>query len=192
MHRGAMNRDLDQSRLRLACLADASRFRIVLSLLEAERCVSDLASRVGLSQSCTTRHLQALQAVGLVRGARDGKRVVFRIEQGARDVLDLMTVSLGFGVEEAGGSGPDPARRRKQRDGRATRDRDAARPGAMSGIEPAFSMAIASSSDLGSGPGRPPEGRVDLAGSEDGLAEARGTTVPTTVRRRADLEDFLL
>jgi hypothetical protein len=42
--------------------------------------VSQLARAVRLSQSCTTRHLQALEAAGLVKGWRDGKRVVFRLE----------------------------------------------------------------------------------------------------------------
>lgn len=42
-------------------------------------CVGDIAQKVGLSQSCATRHLQALQRAGLVVGLRSGKRVVFRI-----------------------------------------------------------------------------------------------------------------
>jgi len=93
-----MNRSLDFSRQRLACLSDASRFRLVLNLLESEGCVSDLARRVGLSQSCTTRHLQALQGVGLVKGVRDGKRVVFRAQQEARDMVSLLGASIEGGL----------------------------------------------------------------------------------------------
>ena len=63
----------------MSCLGDPSRFRLVRALLERERCVTELAEAVGLSQSCTTRHLQALQREGLVRGRRDGKRVMFRL-----------------------------------------------------------------------------------------------------------------
>jgi DNA-binding transcriptional ArsR family regulator len=63
----------------MSCLGDPSRFRLVRTLLERERCVTELAAAVGLSQSCTTRHLQALQREGLVRGKRDGKRVMFRL-----------------------------------------------------------------------------------------------------------------
>ncbi|MFI5371197.1 MAG: ArsR/SmtB family transcription factor, partial [Candidatus Eisenbacteria bacterium] len=61
---------------RLACLGDASRYRMVVALASGERCVSELAAAVGLSQSCTTRHLQALQAAGLVHRIRYGKRVM--------------------------------------------------------------------------------------------------------------------
>jgi DNA-binding transcriptional ArsR family regulator len=63
----------------LACLGHTSRFEMVRQLLETERCVSELAVVVGLSQSCTTRHLQALQRHGLVCGARAGKRVMFHL-----------------------------------------------------------------------------------------------------------------
>jgi DNA-binding transcriptional ArsR family regulator len=69
----------DRARGLFACLGEASRYRIVATLSAGERCVSDLAREVALSQSCTTRHLQALERVGLVAGVRQGKRVVFRL-----------------------------------------------------------------------------------------------------------------
>jgi DNA-binding transcriptional ArsR family regulator len=63
----------------LAVLAPPRRFQLMLLLLSGpDRSVSQLARAVRLSQSCTTRHLQALQRAGLVKGQRDGKRVVFR------------------------------------------------------------------------------------------------------------------
>src|SRR5215831_6827585 len=75
----------------LATLAAPRRFDLVLLMLAGEdRSVSQLAAEVGLSQSCTTRHLQALARAGLVKGVRDGKRVVFRIaprDEPAREVL---------------------------------------------------------------------------------------------------------
>ena len=80
----ARNRDI------LACLSDASRFRLALSLLEGERCVTELAAAVGLSQSCTTRHLQYLEREGLVRGMRQGKRVVFRLRSDQARVRELL------------------------------------------------------------------------------------------------------
>ena len=77
-------------RERMACLADASRFRIMLSLAAEEQCVSHLASRVGLSQSCTTRHLQALSRRGLVQGSRRGRQVVFAVRLEAPEVQLLL------------------------------------------------------------------------------------------------------
>jgi len=52
---------------------------MVMRLARGERCVTELAAEVGLSQSCTTRHLQALQKEGIVRGVRSGKRVMFAL-----------------------------------------------------------------------------------------------------------------
>lgn len=85
-----MNRSTDAPRRLLACLSDASRFRIVRVLGEAERCVTEIAVTVGLSQSCTTRHLQALGRDGLVRRRREGKRVVYGLDDRDPDVRELL------------------------------------------------------------------------------------------------------
>lgn len=63
----------------LACLGDPSRFRVVVALMEKERCVTEIAGELELSQSCTTRHLQTLTREGIVVGQRSGKRVLFRL-----------------------------------------------------------------------------------------------------------------
>jgi len=85
-----MNHSADEPRRLLACLSDASRFRIVRVLGEAERCVTEIAEAVGLSQSCTTRHLQALGRDGIVRRRRNGKRVLFRIDDRDPAIRDLL------------------------------------------------------------------------------------------------------
>jgi hypothetical protein len=66
----------------------------VRALAEAERCVGELAVAVGLSQSCTTRHLQALERLGLVEGRREGKRVCFRLRGEAPGVGELLGWAL--------------------------------------------------------------------------------------------------
>ncbi|HEY2954264.1 MAG TPA: metalloregulator ArsR/SmtB family transcription factor [Candidatus Eisenbacteria bacterium] len=87
-----------RSREILACIADASRFRIVHALLEREQCVTELAESVGLSQSCTTRHLQYLGREGVVARVRQGKRVMFRLRSDlprVRELLAWVTASPG-------------------------------------------------------------------------------------------------
>ena len=74
-----MEASVVQFRERMACLADHSRFRIVITLADGEQCVSAIARGVGLSQSCTTRHLQALQRRGLVQSRRQGREVYFSV-----------------------------------------------------------------------------------------------------------------
>lgn len=79
MHMYAMDRE-DRFQSLLACLSEPSRYRVLRVIAEGDRCVSEIAAQVGLSQSCTTRHLQALQRAGVLSRFRDGKRVLFRIE----------------------------------------------------------------------------------------------------------------
>jgi DNA-binding transcriptional ArsR family regulator len=79
MHASAMILESNRAQRLFACLGDPSRFRVVTTLFANEYCVTDLARQIGLSQSCTTRHLQALQREGFVIGLRRGKRVVFRL-----------------------------------------------------------------------------------------------------------------
>lgn len=85
-----MNEELERSQRLLACLGDRSRFRVVTELLVGEYCVSELARQVGLSQSCTTRHLQVLEREGLVNRVRKGKRVFFQLREGEPGIDGLI------------------------------------------------------------------------------------------------------
>jgi len=105
----------------MACLGDVSRFRVVMELLAGEgRCVSDVARAVGLSQSCTTRHLQVLEREGLVKGIRSGKRVLYRVSGDPKVAALLDWAIPGENAaptaehrEEPSGPSPQPSRRRR-------------------------------------------------------------------------------
>ena len=73
-----MNPEWFKSQRVLQCLGDESRFRVMTELVRGDRCVTELATLVGLSQSCTTRHLQVLERAGLVSKQRSGRRKVVR------------------------------------------------------------------------------------------------------------------
>jgi len=101
MHGHAMTIQAPALHRALAVLAPPKRFQLMLLLLAGpDRSVSQLARAVRLSQSCTTRHLQALARVGLVKGTRDGKRVVFRPSPGdatATQVIRSLAGLAGLG-----------------------------------------------------------------------------------------------
>lgn len=97
----------ERLRRQLACLGDPSRFALAQALLPGERCVTELASLVGLSQSCTTRHLQALAREGLIRSRRDGKRVLCRLAHDDATAAVLALVGSPAPAEAV----PVPARR---------------------------------------------------------------------------------
>jgi DNA-binding transcriptional ArsR family regulator len=79
----------------LACVGDPSRFRILVALARGEECVTELARQVGLSQSCTTRHLQALRGAGVVDSDRRGKQVYFRLESESGSLHPVLSWALG-------------------------------------------------------------------------------------------------
>lgn len=137
MHRHAMNTALAALHAQLACLAPESRFRLAVALRGGERCVTELAAMVELSQSCTTRHLQCLERAGLVRGARAGKKVLFRLEPAAGGVLTLIEAASGTASPAPIAVTPSTAaprsaargrRRPRQRSERDSADREAVRP----------------------------------------------------------------
>jgi DNA-binding transcriptional ArsR family regulator len=95
----------------LACLGDASRFRVMTQLVvRGGRCVTELAALVGLSQSCTTRHLQVLEREGLVQSLRSGKKLIFTASQSPRVAKLLEWAMLDSGTRESPATPPAPQR----------------------------------------------------------------------------------
>src|SRR5512132_3203396 len=94
MHIHAMKKSSLSTPRLMACLGEVSRFDLVRALAEGNWCVTELADQVGLSQSCTTRHLQALEREGVVRARRDGKRVIYGLCLERPRVADLIGWAL--------------------------------------------------------------------------------------------------
>lgn len=168
----------------MACLGEASRFRLVQALLGGARCVTDLAAEVGLSQSCTTRHLQALESRRLVTGRREGKRVLYRIREEDPGLLPLLHWALDL-------PGAEPAARAGRGAGQG---RDGPRGDSRQPRSPS--------------PGTTPAGRARSAATPSGTSAATATgplparevpasaedaTQPRAARRSdSEIEDYLL
>lgn len=73
---------LDETEL-LAALADPTRLRIVMLILDNELCVCDLTAVLDLPQSTISRHLGRLRTNGIVRDRREGKWVHYSLEPGS-------------------------------------------------------------------------------------------------------------
>lgn len=69
--------------LRLAELfkvfGDGTRIRILYVLLEAEVCVCDLATLLGMTQSAVSHQLRILKTARLIKARRDGKTVFYSL-----------------------------------------------------------------------------------------------------------------
>jgi DNA-binding transcriptional ArsR family regulator len=170
----------------LACIGVASRFRLIQILSESEMCVSDLAIAVGLSQSCTTRHLQALGSLGIVEGRREGKRVRFRLRSEDPLLAHLIAWTLAQSLPGASESESPP---RIHRSGSR-----AGRPGRPLAGE------IADGPDESEPKKRLQGGRTSAGvdGKVDrGQADAEPVREPSEgsfdpIRRPGDLDDYLL
>ncbi len=72
--------------LRLADLfkvfGDGTRIRILYVLLEAEVCVCDLATLLGMTQSAVSHQLRILKQARLIKSRRDGKTVFYSLADG--------------------------------------------------------------------------------------------------------------
>ncbi len=170
----------------MACLGETSRFRLARALMGGERCVSELAVEVGLSQSCTTRHLQALSREGLVRRRRDGRRVLFRLRAENRSAGELFT----WIVSHVQGPAPDGSHRHQEV--------------APSYVDPAATVTrrrrragnAAGPGGVGGTNGEPADTRAGHGGVVTDMHEhadiAPDEEPAGPPRRGADLEDFLL
>lgn len=77
--------DLPRLARRFYALSDETRLRVVELLVDGERCVCELQSAVGATQSRLSFHLKVLRDAGLVNDRRAGRWVHYSLRP---DVLE--------------------------------------------------------------------------------------------------------
>lgn len=71
-------------------LSDYSRLKIVLSLLNQEKCVGDIEKEVGMSQTAVSYQLKELKKVHLVKYRREGKNIFYSIDDDhVKDIINI-------------------------------------------------------------------------------------------------------
>ena len=71
-----------------SALADATRLRILMLLLDHEHSVGDLASHLSVSQSAVSHQLRLLRSLNIVRFRKDGREVFYDLaDDHVRDIL---------------------------------------------------------------------------------------------------------
>lgn len=63
-----------------SAMGDPNRTMILMELARAERCVSDLATQLGVSESAVSQHLRLLRTLRLVRPRRQGRNVYYALD----------------------------------------------------------------------------------------------------------------
>ena len=59
-------------------LGDPSRMKILFQVGSSEACVSEVASKLNMSESAVSHHFHILRINGLVRWRREGKTILYR------------------------------------------------------------------------------------------------------------------
>jgi DNA-binding transcriptional ArsR family regulator len=72
----------------MRAMGDATRLRILESLLAREKCVNDLVTEIRHTQPHISHHLRILREAGLIEGMREGKRICYRISPKIRMLLE--------------------------------------------------------------------------------------------------------
>lgn len=74
-----------------AALAHPVRLEIVAMLSQGERCICEIAPYFQQERSVVSRHLSRLEAAGVVRSRREGRRVFYRLtDQRMLKLLDVV------------------------------------------------------------------------------------------------------
>jgi len=70
--------------------ADPSRVRILYALSQGERCVTEIAQQVELSQSAASHQLRFLKQMQLVRFRREGKNLLYSLaDEHVKTILQM-------------------------------------------------------------------------------------------------------
>lgn len=88
--------DHDELILRTAefykALSDYSRFKIVYSLLNGEKCVSEIVEDVHMSQTAVSYQLKLLRQMRLVKYRRQGQNIFYSIDD--EHVYEIINITL--------------------------------------------------------------------------------------------------
>ncbi len=75
---------------------DSTRIRILFTLFDEEKCVTDIATALQITQSAISHQLKILKQSRLIRSRRDGKQIYYALAD------DHVRSIIGQGLEHVG------------------------------------------------------------------------------------------
>ncbi|MDE5940371.1 MAG: metalloregulator ArsR/SmtB family transcription factor [Lachnospiraceae bacterium] len=79
---------------------DPTRIRILYAMLDAERCVNDIAGILQMSQSSVSHQLRILKTSKLVKSRREGKSIFYSLDD--EHVRSILNMGMEHIMEGAG------------------------------------------------------------------------------------------
>lgn len=61
---------------------DSTRLKIIFALMQGELCVQEISAALAMSQSAVSHQLRILRASRLVKSRRDGRNILYSIDDG--------------------------------------------------------------------------------------------------------------
>lgn len=89
---------LEEMENMLNIASDYTRLKIMYSLLNGEKCVSEIVSEIDASQSLVSHQLKVLKDANLVGYKKEGTKVIYYLDD--YHVRDLLNVVLDHVTEE--------------------------------------------------------------------------------------------
>lgn len=77
----------------LKAMAQPTRLKIIEFLRDGERCVCEIFPAIGEEQSNTSRHLNMMQAAGVLSRRKDGLKIFYAIKYPEiQEIVDMVTL----------------------------------------------------------------------------------------------------
>ena len=89
---------LEEMENMLNVASDYTRLKIMYSLLNGEKCVSEIVSEIDASQSLVSHQLKVLKDANLVGYKKEGTKVIYYLDD--YHVRDLLNVVLDHATED--------------------------------------------------------------------------------------------
>ncbi len=81
----------------LKAMSDKTRLLILKNLFKGEKCGTELARELGLSQPHIAHHLNILKKARLVDSRRDGKRVCYSLHSTVHEAMEDRDTTIDLG-----------------------------------------------------------------------------------------------
>ena len=81
----------------LKALANPTRMKILLSLMDGEMCVKSLWEALGLQQSNVSQHLATLKSRGIITSRKEGAKTCYSVaDPRVKEMLCILLSTPGF------------------------------------------------------------------------------------------------
>jgi ArsR family transcriptional regulator len=85
----------------LKAVAQPTRLKIIEFLRDGERCVCEIFPAISEEQSNTSRHLNLMQACGILAKRKEGIKIMYRLKYA--EVLQILEIASGILKKEISG-----------------------------------------------------------------------------------------